>query len=302
MKQLPRYLSMLAALLMMLMAFAQSARADNVAAEALFADAKKLMDSGKFAEACPKLEESQRLDPGMGTQFHLAYCYEKVGKTASAWSLYLEVAGAAKAVGQVERERVSRASAATLEKKLSRLIIQVPAPADGIAIKRDNTDVSRVLWGTPVPIDPGEHIIVATAPNKKTWENKFTIGENAENKTVEVPAMEDGPKSAPIGDNKKAQNAGPTFRRRSKGMMAGGIIMMSIGAPVFVVGGLVFLACDAKACDGSGAAAIVGGLLTAGGIALTVTGAEKVRVDPPKASLVPSVFIGPRAAAMRWTF
>lgn len=309
MKQLPKYLSLALALLLVLMAFARSARADNATAEALFNDAKKLMDQGKFSEACPKLEESQRLDPGMGTQFHLAYCYEKVGKTASAWSLYLEVAGAAKAVGQVERERVSRSSAAALEKKLSRLTIVVPAPAEGIAVKRDNIDLSRVIWGTPIPVDPGEHTVTASAPNKKTWEHKVTLGENADTQTVEVPELADGKDEGagaanPETDKTPDKHKGPIYRRRSKGMIAGGIVMMVLGAPTFVVGGVAWLGCGNSdaVCRGGAVVTIIGGLLTGGGIALTVTGAEKVKVEPPKASYVPEVFIGPRSAAMRWTF
>src|ERR1700712_2696749 len=82
--------------------------ADPAAAQALFNDAKQLMTTGRYAEACPKLEESQRLDPGVGTLFHLADCDEHVGKTASAWAAFLEVAAEAKSSGQPARERVAR--------------------------------------------------------------------------------------------------------------------------------------------------------------------------------------------------
>lgn len=300
MKQLPRYLSILAALLLVLLAFARGARADNIEAQALFEDAKKLMDAGKYEEACPKLEESQRLDPGMGTQFHLAYCYEKQGKTASAWALYLEVASAAKAIGQMDREKVSRTAAAALEKKLSRLTIQVPNPVDGMTVKRDNTDVSRVLWGTPVPVDPGEHTIIVAAPNKKTWEDKVSFGESAENKTVDVPALEDAPAATGATTPVKT-NQGPAYRRRSKGMMAGGIIMLSIGAPVFVINGVLYLGCG-NDCKTYGGGAIIGAVLTAGGIALTVTGAEKIPINPKKAWMIPKIGLGPGSATAQWTF
>jgi len=58
--------------------------ADAPAAQALFDEAKRAMADGRWAEACPKLEESERLDPSIGTAFNLARCYEHVGRIASA--------------------------------------------------------------------------------------------------------------------------------------------------------------------------------------------------------------------------
>ncbi|MDB4996135.1 MAG: putative rane protein, partial [Myxococcaceae bacterium] len=98
---------------------------DPAAAQQLFSDAKKLIAENKWADACPKLEESQRLDPGMGTQFNLANCYEHVGKTASAWAAFIEVAGQAKAAGQAPREKAARDRANVLEPKLSKLTVTV---------------------------------------------------------------------------------------------------------------------------------------------------------------------------------
>src|SRR5262245_34306285 len=82
---------------------------DPAAAQALFDEALKLMKKGRHAEACPKLTESQRLDPGVGTQFHLADCFENVGRVASAWALFLEVESVAKASSQPDREKVAAA-------------------------------------------------------------------------------------------------------------------------------------------------------------------------------------------------
>jgi len=52
----------------------------------LFQKGVELMAIGKSAEACEKFDSSHQLDPALGTMLRLADCYERTGKTASAYS------------------------------------------------------------------------------------------------------------------------------------------------------------------------------------------------------------------------
>src|SRR5579872_1217551 len=111
----------------------------DVTATALFDEGRKLMGQKRYAEACPKLAESQRLAPSGGTLINLAECYEHAGQTASAWGAWKDVAARANAAGKgdVERNAVIRATA--LEPALAKLTITLASGSDvpGLQVSRD---------------------------------------------------------------------------------------------------------------------------------------------------------------------
>ena len=170
---------------------------DPAAAQALFDEARTLMKSKRFEEACPKLAESQRLDPGIGTQFRLADCYEQQGKIASAWAGFLDVASVAAGSGQADREKAARARAAHLEARLPKLTIVVPQASrvSGLEIRRDGVMVGEAQWGSAVPADPGDHQIVVSAPGKREFTGSVSLRESTP-ATFNVPLLEDAPSSA----------------------------------------------------------------------------------------------------------
>ena len=174
------------------LAFADPPRTGTevAAAEGLFYEARTLMQAGKFVDACPKLEEAMRLDPGIGTEFNLADCNEHLGKLATAWTAFNDVAGQAKLSNQSEREKVARKRAAALEPRLPRLAIDVTSATPGLEVKRDALVVAASAWGTLVPVDPGTHRIAVTAPGKAPWETTVTTREG---KTARVAVPRDLP-------------------------------------------------------------------------------------------------------------
>jgi hypothetical protein len=155
--------------------------------EVLFKDGNALAAAGKYAEACPKLAESQRLEPAVGTQFNLADCYEHLGKTATAFALFNDVAHIARAAGKFERERSAKDRASALVSRLARLRLNVTAPAPGEEIRIDGAVVPRDKWSAGEPIDPGAHQIVASAPSRTSWTGSV---DSAEGKIGELTVPE----------------------------------------------------------------------------------------------------------------
>jgi serine/threonine-protein kinase len=103
--------------------------------------------------------------------------------------LFLEVASAARSAGKQDREQLARRRAASLESKLSYLVIEVPPSSDGVLVKRDGEELREGAFGTKVPVDPGSHVIEASAPGKRSWSRTVQV-DGTEPVTVKVPALE----------------------------------------------------------------------------------------------------------------
>jgi hypothetical protein len=163
---------------------------DVAAAQALFERARALMAEHRAEEACPLFAESQRLDAGLGTQYNLATCYEAVGRFASAYTLFLEVAAAAKSRGQGDRAAVARARAGAVESKLSRLAIEVAAGQHApVTVERNGSVVGAPQWGLAVPLDPGSYRVTASGAGLVTWSREVKVGSKPEVHVLKVPVL-----------------------------------------------------------------------------------------------------------------
>lgn len=174
------------------------AQSSSAQARTLFREARALMDKERYEEACPKLEESLRLDHGIGTQFNLAHCWEKIGRPVSAWGMFLEVAAGARKENQKKRERAANERAAALEPLLPRMRIEVSEPAPGITVLRAGEEVGSAAWGTPMPLDPGTYRIEASAPDKEPWSKEIEVLAGGETIAVEIPPLVDIRKPEPV--------------------------------------------------------------------------------------------------------
>src|SRR6188768_1973116 len=147
-------------------AHAQST-AEKATAELLFEEGLTLMRNGSFAEACPKLESSQRIDPAVGTLLYLAECYEKQGRTASAWVTFRDAGALARSLNQVDRAQVAEQRANQLQRELAMVTVQIAPEAQqipGLTVKCGPVPVAVSLTEVSVPVDPGQVTIEASAP------------------------------------------------------------------------------------------------------------------------------------------
>jgi len=272
---MPRVRVLIAPMLMAIAASASAPRAyaqspsgsDRVAAEALFEEGRSLLAAGKYAEACPKFADSERLDPSPATLLNLANCREKLGQTATAWVTYREAASAANALGRADYLATAQRHADALAPRLARMTIQVPQPPEGIEVRRDGAIVTSAEWGEPIPVDPGTHTIQARAPGRNEW-TVAAVALEASQVTVTVPSLEPaatpppppltpppapappssaatpgaGAPLAPAADHAASDSAGSSQRTL-------GVVAASVGVAGLIAGGAFALVAKSKYND-----------------------------------------------------
>jgi hypothetical protein len=184
-----------------------SSATNRAAAEALFDEAKKLMDAKNYAEACPKFAESQRLDPGGGTILNLALCYKDWGKTASAWAAFREGLAIAIRDRREGRESLARTNIAELEPKLVRIAFKKGYRKEppGLTVSIDGVQMGAASLNIATPIDPGKHEVIATATDKQPWKTTIEILETVPRTEVTIPELWDAPKPVAVGPEQEVQ-------------------------------------------------------------------------------------------------
>lgn len=244
---------------------------------ALFNDGVTLFNKGDYEAACPKFEASLKAFPGLGTRGKLAECYEKLGRYASAWQAYRDVAQLAMRGGDPTREQVAAGRAKALEPKLSYFTITLPPANDapGLVIKRGGTELERSKLGSAEPVDSGAISIEVSAPGRKTFTTQMTAAQGQSTK-FEVPPLMPLPSAAPppppppppvSGDHEPPGIHGdPPAWQKPVGLVLVGVGVVGLG--VGTVFGLSAKSkyndafdsgsCDrsTKQCDGAGQSAI----------------------------------------------
>lgn len=203
---------------------------EKAAAEALFQKASELMESGDAVNACEKYEASQQLDPALGTMLRIADCYERIGRTASAWAVFQQAAATAQRQGQTERHTIAKERADSLERRLSRISIVVPAGAreKGLEIKLNGTVIPSASWDAPLPVDPGTQRLEASATGYKPWSGSAEVAAGSGTTPLHVPELEALPEvpaaaEASVTPSLPSPTASGGNSLRTLGFVAGGI-------------------------------------------------------------------------------
>ncbi len=196
-------------------------------ADALFSQGQRFLKNKEYAVACAAFEQSQKLDPAIGTQLNIALCYEQWGHSAAAYQAFVEAARMADAAKD-DRGPKARQRAEELKPKLATLTLTISddtSPADrpdpAAVIVLDGKGLNKRAMHNML-VDPGKHQLEVRAPGREPVTKKFSLvmGQREEFE-LDIPA--------PLQVGKVAPHSRST-RRLAVGYTLTGIGVVGAGA------------------------------------------------------------------------
>jgi hypothetical protein len=190
-------------------------------ADQLFREGRLLLDEGQYKQACEKFKASHALDPAGGALLNLAACYERDGKTASAWRAYNEALAWANADRRDDRSAYAVEHIRELEPQLARLVLTLPGRVrmKDIVVVVDGETLDAIN-GVRIPVDPGRHNLEIQAPGRESFQVEFTALTGDE-VSVSVPPLREA-KDRSATDNAGTMSLGGEKDESSSGNTSGG--------------------------------------------------------------------------------
>jgi len=163
--------------------------AESQAAEALFRQAKALMEKGDLEPACEKFAASQALEPGLGTLLYLGDCYERAGRFASALATFREAVRMGQDRDDETRLRLAQVRVSALEPRVPKLEIRNGASSiDELQVTVAGVPVGKEDFGRPIERDAGTYEIRFSAPGYESFVSHVEL-KNAGSVAVNVPRL-----------------------------------------------------------------------------------------------------------------
>lgn len=196
-------------------------------ADEMFQQARGAMDQGDFRKALDILRASHQLDPTRGKLVNIAVCEERLGMVASALAHIREVDP------QIPKNDLRRPIVDDYLVKLPprvptlRVTLAAGAPPD-TRLTLDGEPFDHVKLSTDLPVNPGAHRLVVTAPGRQDQRFDVTL-EEGKKSTLEVRA---GAESTSIDSN---TGAGASSRSIAPGIILAGVGALGIGTGIGLV-------------------------------------------------------------------
>jgi tetratricopeptide (TPR) repeat protein len=171
---------------------AAAQEAKSQAAEALFRQAKALLDAGDLAQACEKFAASNALEPGLGTLLYLGDCYERSTRFASALATFRAAEHMAHERDDAAREQLASVRAAALAPRAPTLEVRARGgrPLADLQITVNGVPLGENELNHPIPRDAGDYEVRFSAPGHEAYVSRVQLRNGAtRGVVVSVPQL-----------------------------------------------------------------------------------------------------------------
>jgi len=199
-----------------------------------FAQALALQTGGDWAGALALLKEVAAVKPTPQVRFNIALCEERLGRLVAALGDY-ELAGAdaqAQKADQVRQEVDARLE--SLRARVPRVIVKRGVGADSATISLDGVSLGDSVLGSPLPVDPGPHVVEGVASGFFPFKESFRVAEQ-QTATIEVKLELQPVKPEPL-----LPPPLPTPTPASQSMRTAGFIVGGAGIASLLASGAMF--------------------------------------------------------------
>ncbi|MEB2312015.1 MAG: hypothetical protein OZ928_09200 [Polyangiaceae bacterium] len=219
------------------------------AARALFTAASQHERAGDYASAADELRRALAIKETPGLRYHLAYALERQGRLAEALAEY-ERAGALIRGGAAapDVEALLAPAQEALARRVPTLELRLSPAGAELRVTLDGAPLAPAELAAPLRLDPGEHLVEATAPGYRRVARRVTLAEgDARSETLELarapaalkPAPAGAPAAAPAADTSSLSTGSP-----ARWLVIGGEAALTVTALTF---GLAYTAARSNA-------------------------------------------------------
>lgn len=122
------------------------------------------------------------LYPAASTLLNIARCHEHQSKLASAWSAYKRVQVLNReTIGEERRRAIDEMVEVQIKEltpRLPKIKLTMARTIPNLTLRKDGEILPAAVVGTEVPVDAGEHEIVAEAPGYRPFRQKLEVKES----------------------------------------------------------------------------------------------------------------------------
>ncbi len=226
--------------------------ADLAAGRQLFVEALADEEHGRFADAVTKYKRVLTVRDTPNIRYRIGASLEHMGKLVQASESYAAAVRGGNASGSSADGEVARAAQARLDAlspKIAHLTVRLDAPPPGAEITVDGEPAAAQQGAAELAVDPGAHVVAATAPGSRPFRASVDLTEGAR---AEVPVVLE-----PLAPAAAETKVTTTHPYRTVGVVtasAGGLLLVAGVVVLTLRGGAIADlkdACPGGACPSS---------------------------------------------------